>query len=43
MVADIDDQGLRRRVDRLLNDHDVRFVEAGDLPSFADEIEREAH
>jgi hypothetical protein len=43
VVADIDDQGLRRRVDRLLNDHDVRFVEAGDLPSFAEEIEREAH
>jgi hypothetical protein len=43
VVADIDDQGLRRRVDRLLNDHDVRFVEAGDLPSFGDEIEREAH
>ncbi len=43
VVADIDDQQLRRRVNRLLNDHDVRFVEVGELESFAGEIEREAH
>ena len=43
VVADIDDQQLRQRVNRLLNDHDVRFVEADELPSFAEEIEREAH
>src|SRR5262249_39446226 len=27
VVADIDDRQLRQRVDRLLSDHDVRFVE----------------
>ncbi len=43
VVADIDDQQLRQRVHRLLNDHDVRFVEVNDLPSFAEEIERDAH
>jgi hypothetical protein len=31
------------RVNRLLSDHEVRFVEANELPSFAEEIEREAH
>lgn len=43
VVADIDDQQLRQRVHRLLNDHDVRFVEANELPNFAEEIERDAH
>jgi hypothetical protein len=43
VVADIDDRQLRQRVDRLLSDHDVRFVEVDELPSFANEIEREAH
>jgi hypothetical protein len=43
VVADIADQRLRQRVNRLLSDHEVRFVEADELPSFADEIEREAH
>lgn len=43
VVADIDDQQLRQRVDRLLFDYDVRFVEADELPRFAEEIERVAH
>jgi hypothetical protein len=43
IVADIDDRSFRQRVDRLLGDHDVRLVEACELSSFADEIEREAH
>lgn len=43
VVADIDDQNLRHRVDRLLSDHDVRFVEASELTSFAEEVERVAH
>jgi len=43
VVAEIDDQQLRQRVDRLLSDHEVRLVEANELPSFAAEIEREAH
>jgi Protein of unknown function (DUF3037) len=43
VVADIDDLQLRQRVDRLLSDHEVRFVEVAELPSFADEIERVAH
>lgn len=43
VVADIDDQGLRHRIGRLLSDHDVRFVEAEELSSFAEEIERIAH
>lgn len=43
VVAEIDDQRLRQRVSRLLSDHEVRFVEAAALPSFADEIERDAH
>jgi len=43
VVAEIDDPQLRQRVDRLLSDHEVRLVEANELPSFAAEIEREAH
>lgn len=43
VVADIDDPQLRQRVNRLLNDHEVRFVDATELPSFAEEIERDAH
>lgn len=43
LVADIDDEQLLERVVRLLNDHDVRLVEADELPSFTAEIEREAH
>ena len=43
VVAEIDDQQLRQRVDRLLSDHEVRLVEANELQSFAAEIEREAH
>ena len=43
MVAEIDDPQLRQRVGRLLSDHEVRLVEANELPSFAAEIEREAH
>lgn len=43
VVADIEDPALLFRVGRLLQDHEVRLVEAGELPSFALEIEREAH
>lgn len=43
VVADIEDQQLLSRVNRLLNDHEVRLVDAAELPSFALEIEREAH
>lgn len=43
LVADIEDQPLLERVKRLLSDHDVRLVEEDELPSFAAEIEREAH
>ena len=43
VVADIEDQQLLSRVNRLLNDHEVRLVGAEELPSFVLEIEREAH
>lgn len=43
VVAEIDDQQLGQHVDRLLSDHEVRLVEANELPSFAAEFEREAH
>jgi hypothetical protein len=43
VVAELDDQQLRQRIDRLLSDHEVRLVEANELPSFVAEIEREAH
>ena len=34
LVADIDDRQLLKRVERLLDDHGVRLVEANELPSF---------
>jgi len=43
VVADIEDPQLRQRVELLLADHEVRFVEVAQLPSFAEEIERVAH
>lgn len=43
VVAEIDDRPLLGLLDRLLAAHDVRLVEASDLPAFAAEIEREAH
>jgi hypothetical protein len=43
LVADIDDRQLLERVERLLDDHGVRLVEADELPSFTAEVEREAH
>jgi hypothetical protein len=43
VVADIEDRQLLSRVNRLLNDHEVRLVDAEELPSFTLEIEREAH
>lgn len=43
VVADIEDHQLLSRVNHLLNDHEVRLVNAEELPSSALEIEREAH
>lgn len=43
VVADIEDQQLLSRLHDLLNDHEVRLVDAAELPSFTLEIEREAH
>ncbi len=43
IVADIEDQQLLGRVASLLDDHQVRFVDAQQLEAFALEIEREAH
>jgi hypothetical protein len=43
IVADIEDQQLLGRVSSLLDDHEVRLVDAQQLEAFALEIEREAH
>lgn len=43
IVADIEDQQLLGRVANLLDDHQVRLVDAQQLDAFALEIERDAH
>lgn len=43
VVAEIEDPQLLSRVNSLLLDHEVRLVDAEELPSFALEVEREAH
>jgi hypothetical protein len=43
IVADIGDPRLLGRVERLLDDHQVRLVDAQQLDAFALEIERDAH